>query len=49
MGRLQGICKLGIDVQELEAAVPRGALHDGVRGHLWGVDLQALGVHKDCR
>lgn len=42
MGRLQSFCKLGIDVQELCAEVPHRTLHDGIRGHLRGIDLQAL-------
>lgn len=46
VGRLQGIGKLGIDMQKLHAPVPHCALHDGVRGHLWGIDLQALRADK---
>lgn len=42
MGRLQSVCKLGIHVQELCAAVPHGTLHDGIWGLLRGIDLQAL-------
>lgn len=42
MGWLQSVRELGIDVQELHATVPCGTLHDGVRGHLWSIDLQAL-------
>lgn len=42
MGRLQRVCKLGVHVQELCAAVPHCTIHDGTWGHLRGVDLQAL-------
>lgn len=42
VGWLQSICKLGVHVQELCATVPHCTFHDGVWGHLWGIDLQAL-------
>lgn len=42
MGWLQSIRKLGIHVQELHATVPQCTLHDGVGGHFWGIELQAL-------
>lgn len=42
VGWPQSIRELSIDVQELRATVPQSTLHDGIRGHLWRIDLQAL-------
>lgn len=42
VGWPQSVRELSVEVQELHATVPPSTLHDGIWGHLWRIDLQAL-------